>query len=103
MEETPDQKRLGRESHVRRELGRFFSAHLGTPPSDDERGNLRMLCRHCKANKDKTPKEKIINWMLLRLEERVLRPESQPTDRDLTVCDFLVEELQALVSSRLKR
>lgn len=103
IEETDLNKPPDEELRLRRELARFFKDHLGNAPSDEEKGNLRMLCKHCSANKSKTPKDKIINWMLLRVEERVLRPESRPSPRDLIVCDFLVGELQAMVSSRLRR
>lgn len=91
-----------REEAIRTELARFFGAHLGSAPASNDRGSLRMLCKHCKANKNGTPKEKLINWMLLRTEERLLLPDVQPSPADLTVCDFLVSELQALVRSRLK-
>jgi hypothetical protein len=51
-------------------------------------------------NKSKTPKEKLINYKLLRLEERLFSDEF--SEKESYICEFLIEELLKYVSSSLR-
>lgn len=80
-------------------LQEFLERYLGDRVLETNEGALRMLILRAKSSRNKTPKEKLIVWMLLRLNERLLDPDQQPSSRDLVVCDFLLTELGSLVAT----
>jgi hypothetical protein len=54
-------------------------------------------------NKNNTPKEKLINYKLLRINEKMFASESEDISlKDSVICEFLVEELIKYVSKSIK-
>ncbi len=55
-------------------------------------------------NKNNTPKEKLINYKLLRINEKLFASESEEISlKDSVVCEFLVDELLKYVSKSIKK
>jgi hypothetical protein len=74
-------------------LKEFLEIHLKSRIVDANSGILKMNILHCKNSFNKTPKEKLINYKLFRIQERLLESESDPNEYDTVVCDFLIQEL----------
>lgn len=79
-------------------LALFLETYLKTKILDRNSGTLRMQILHAKNNKNKSIKEKMINYKLLRLDERLLTDHllEMPL-KDYHVCEFLIEELMKYV------
>ena len=74
-------------------LKEFLEIHLKTKIVDANPGILKMHVLHSKNNFNKTPKEKLINYKILRVQERLLDSETELDDYNKIVCDFLILEL----------
>ena len=74
-------------------LKEFIEIHSKTKISDLNEGVLKMYILHSK-NQNKTPKEKLINYKLLRVDEKLLylSPE-EISEKDSIIVEFLIEEL----------
>lgn len=86
---------------LKEELRRFLEAYLNTKVLGVEDGSLRMHILFCKNNKNSKIKEKMVNYKLLRTEERLLQGQMELNAKDYYVCQFLIEELQSYVASSL--
>lgn len=87
-------------ARLRARLLRFLEAHTGSRVVEPNAGALKMLILHSKNNNSKI-KDKFINYKLGEVARRILdaRP---PSMRDAIICEFLIEELEKYVSSKLK-
>lgn len=81
-------------------LAAFLETHLGTRIPEVSDGALRMHILAAKANRNTKPVEKLINYKLLRLNERLLDGSAKPESDDLVICDFLISELEQYVARR---
>jgi hypothetical protein len=54
-------------------------------------------------NKNKTPKEKLINFKLLRIQERLFPENGEPNAKDSIICEFLILELWKYVERMISR
>lgn len=74
-------------------LKEFMEIHGKTKITDVNEAVLKMYILHSK-NQNKTPKEKLINYKLLRVDERLLNNNSEEiSERDSIIVEFLIEEL----------
>ncbi|MDX1957454.1 MAG: hypothetical protein SFU98_02720 [Leptospiraceae bacterium] len=80
----------------------FFEAYHKTKIIEAKEDTLRMYILLSK-NKNSTTKEKLINFKLLRLEERLFLLGEQFTIKEAIICEFLLEELQKYVSKSIRR
>lgn len=76
---------------LRERLRRFLEVHSKAKILSADPGALRMYILHSK-NSNTKPKDKIINFMLLRLEE-ILLANASPQPEEAVVSDFLLKEL----------
>ena len=83
-------------------MARFLEAHLATKVLGTEGGTLRMFVLLCR-NSNKKPKEKLINWKLGQVAQRLLPEEGghSLSQGDAVICEFLIRELQAYVARSL--
>ena len=72
-------------------LRRFLEIHSKAKILTIEPGTLSMYVLHSKT-KNKSTKEKMINYKLLRLKE-ILLDKKELSVKDRYVCEFLLEEL----------
>tara|TARA_Y100001956_G_C4010583_1_gene137474 strand:+ start:135 stop:551 length:417 start_codon:yes stop_codon:yes gene_type:complete len=72
-------------------LRRFLEVHAKAKILTSDPGTLTMYVLHSKTQ-DKTTKQKMMNYKLLRLKE-ILLDQKEPNIRDRYVCEFLLEEL----------
>ena len=72
-------------------LRRFLEVHAKAKILTSDPGSLTMYVLHSKTQ-DKTTKQKMMNYKLLRLKE-ILLDQKEPNIRDRYVCEFLLEEL----------
>ena len=80
-------------------LGKFLSIYHKTKIIEPKEDTLKMYILLSK-NKNVTPKEKLINYKLLRVNERMFeseQPELSP--KDAVICEFLIEELLKYVAN----
>lgn len=89
-----------RRAELRRRLQRFLEAFLDTRVVDANDGALRMLLLHAR-NRNTKIKEKFIRYKLGELDQRLLGDDPL-TLREAIVCEFLLDELDKYVSSKLK-
>ncbi|MCB1140907.1 MAG: hypothetical protein H7A24_06855 [Leptospiraceae bacterium] len=77
-----------------KDLSVFLEVYHKTKILELREDTIRMYILFSKS-KNKTPKEKLINYKLLRIDERLF-PESKGelTVRDAIVCEFLIDELK---------
>jgi|JI10StandDraft_1071094.scaffolds.fasta_scaffold144084_6 hypothetical protein len=74
-------------------LKEFIEIQGKTKITDVNEGVLKMYILHSK-NQNKTPKEKLINYKLLRIDERLLSNSPEEiSERDSIIVEFLIEEL----------
>lgn len=74
-------------------LKEFLEIQGKTKITDINEGVLKMYILHSK-NQNKTPKEKLINYKLLRVDERLLNNSSEEiSERDFIIVEFLIDEL----------
>ena len=88
--------------NLKRSLARFLEAHLGTKIVEPNDGALKMMVLHAKNNNQKI-KDKFINWKLGEVAGRLL--EGDPDDltyRDFVICQYLIDELNKYVATKLK-
>lgn len=84
---------------LRERLRRFLEIHNKTKILDASEGNLRMHILHARNTKNDKIKDKMINDKLARLDERIFGPASE---KDLIICEFLIEECEKYVASQLR-
>lgn len=82
-------------------LKEFLEIHGKTKIFDVNEGMLRMHILRSK-NQNKTPKEKLINYKLLRVEERLLVPGDEITEKDFIIVEFLLDELMKYYTNSIK-
>ncbi|MCR9141205.1 MAG: hypothetical protein NXI24_03070 [bacterium] len=85
---------------LREQLRRFLEAHLKTRIVEVNNGSLKMLVMLAKNTNAKI-KDKMINYKLAELAKRLL-VDTPVGRRDFVVCEFLIEELNKYVASKLK-
>lgn len=74
-------------------LKEFIEIQRDTKISDLNEGVLKMYILRSK-NQNKTPKEKLINYKLLRIDERLLNNSPEEiSERDSIIVEFLIDEL----------
>ena len=74
-------------------LKEFLEIKGNTKITDLNEGALKMHILHSK-NQNKTPKEKLINYKLLRIDERLLNHNPEEiSERDSIIVEFLIDEL----------
>jgi hypothetical protein len=74
-------------------LKEFLEIHAKTKITDVNEGVLKMYILHSK-NQNKTPKEKLINYKLLRIDERLLNSNvAEISERNSIIVEFLIDEL----------
>ena len=84
-------------------LGKFLSVYHKTKIIEPKGDTLKMYILLSK-NKNTTPKEKLINYKLLRINERMFESEqSEESSKDVVICEFLIDELLKYVASSLKK
>lgn len=82
-------------------LRRFLEVHLKTKLVEVNNGSLKMLVMLAKNNANTKIKDKLINYKLAELSKRLL-VDTPVSRRDFVICEFLTEELNKYVASRLK-
>ena len=88
---------------IKNKLKIFFEAYHQTKIIDP--GNDGIFKTHIllSKNKNKTPKEKLINYKLLRVNERLFSSDSEDISmKDSIICEFLVDELIKYVQKSAK-
>ncbi|HMV41019.1 MAG TPA: hypothetical protein PK079_11925 [Leptospiraceae bacterium] len=81
----------------------FIEIHEKTKISDLNEGVLKMYILHSK-NQNNTPKEKLINYKLLRIDERLLNNSPEEiSERDSIIVEFLIEELMKYYARSKKK
>ncbi len=103
MSEEMDSTEVLNAAQLREGLRIFLEAYMKAKLLSNDAGTLRMHILHAKNSRDKSVKEKQINYLLLRLEERLLKKDEKLSMKELHVCEFLVEELQAYVKNSISR
>lgn len=84
-------------------LKEFLEIHGKTKITDVNPGVLKMYILHSK-NQNKTPKEKLINYKLLRIDERLLNYSPEEIgERDSIIVEFLIEELMKYYAKSKKK
>lgn len=84
-------------------LKEFLEIQAKTKITDVNPGVLKMYVLHSK-NQNKTPKEKLINYKLLRVDERLLNGDTEEiSERDSIIVEFLIEELMKYVARSRKK
>lgn len=84
-------------------LGTFLSAYHKTKIIEAKEDTLKMYILLSK-NKNNTPKEKLINYKLLRLDERMFNSENlELLPKDAVICEFLIDELLKYVAKSIKK
>lgn len=84
-------------------LKEFLEIHGKTKITDVNPGVLKMYILHSK-NQNKTPKEKLINYKLLRIDERLLNDSPEEIgERDSIIAEFLIEELMKYYARSKKK
>jgi hypothetical protein len=84
-------------------LKEFLEIQGKTKITDINEGVLKMYILHSK-NQNKTPKEKLINYKLLRVDERLLNNSPEEiSERDSIIVEFLIEELMKYYSRSGKK
>lgn len=81
-------------------LRKFLEAYFKTKILEAKDDTLQMYILLSK-NKNKVPKEKLINYKLLRLAERLFPESGTLTVKDSIICEFLIEELQKYVKNSI--
>lgn len=80
-------------------LGKFLSIYHKTKIIEPKDDTLKMYILLSK-NKNTTPKEKLINYKLLRVNERMFEnAESELSPKDAIICEFLIDELLKYVAN----
>lgn len=92
--QIPDKQQLKQELKV------FLEAYMKTKILDTEDGTFIMYIR-LSHNKNKTMKEKFINYKLLRIQERIFTNGEEITEKDAIVCEFLIDELKKYVAKSI--
>lgn len=84
-------------------LKEFLELHGKTKITDVNSGVLKMYVLHSK-NQNKTPKEKLINYKLLRVDEKLLNDSPEEiSERDSIIVEFLIEELMKYYARSRKK
>lgn len=79
----------------------FIEVHSKTKISDVNEGVLKMYVLHSK-NQNSTPKQKLINYKLLRVDEKLLNSQDEISERDSIIVEFLIDELMKYYSRSRK-
>ena len=89
------------QTELQQQLLRFLEVHNKTRILESNAGMLRMHIALAKNNHNKTIKDKIINFLLARVEERLLK-DAPPTEEDLIIANFCIQEVGAYYQNSLK-
>ncbi|MCB1179166.1 MAG: hypothetical protein KDK36_16400 [Leptospiraceae bacterium] len=79
----------------------FLEAYHKTKILEAKDDSLKMYILLAK-NKNKTPKEKLINFKLLRVDERLFPEDGNMPPKDAIICEFLIDELKKYVAKTIK-
>lgn len=85
---------------LREQLRRFLEIHLKARLVKADNGSLKMMVMLAKNTNTKI-KDKLINYKLAELSKRLL-VDGPVSRRDFVVGEFLMEELNKYVASKLK-
>jgi hypothetical protein len=89
---------------IKDQLKLFIEAYHKTRIIDSTNDGIFKTHILLSKNKNNTPKEKLINYKLLRINEKMFESEtSEISLKDSVVCEFLVDELLKYVSKSLKK
>ncbi len=84
-------------------LGKFLSIYHKTKIIESKEDTLKMYILLSK-NKNVTPKEKLINYKLLRVNEKMFESgEPELSAKDAIICEFLIDELLKYVANYHKQ
>ncbi len=89
-------------SELKERLRKFLEIHNKTRLLEAEDGTLKMHIMHAKTRNDKI-KDKFINFLLLRLSERMLSGNGAFSAKDAVICEFLMEEIEKYVAASLNK
>jgi len=78
---------------LKEKLKRFLEVHNKTKIPGSNDGSLKMHIAHARNHKKTHKKDLIINFLLSKLEERLLDAPSPIAPETLVECRFLVAEL----------
>lgn len=82
----------------------FFEAYHKTKIIDFTNDGIFKTHILLSKNKNKTFKEKLINYKLLRVNELIFDNESnEPSIRNLVIAEFLIDELLKYVQKSIKK
>ena len=84
---------------LKEQLRRFLEIHVKTRLVEVNNGSLKMLVMLAKNTNTKI-KDKMINYKLAELSKRLL-VDGPVSRRDFVICEFLIEELNKYVASKL--
>ena len=84
---------------LKKRLQRFLEIHTTSKIQSPDDGALTMLVRYSRTQNTKI-KDKMINYKLGELEKRLLLPKL-PAYKDYIICEFLIDELEKYVRSKL--
>jgi hypothetical protein len=88
---------------IKDKLKLFIEAYHKTKIIDPKNDGIFKTHILLSKNKNNTPKEKLINYKLLRINEKMFASESEEISlKDSVICEFLVEELIKYVSKSIK-
>lgn len=83
-------------------LAEFLSIYHKAKIIEPKEDTLKMYILLSK-NKNNTPKEKLINYKLLRVDERMFPSDKQELSvKDAIICEFLIDELMKYVARQKK-
>ena len=89
---------------IKDQLKLFIEAYHKTRIIDPTNDGIFKTHILLSKNKNNTPKEKLINYKLLRINEKMFESEtSEISLKDSVVCEFLVDELLKYVSKSVKK
>lgn len=78
----------------------FLEAYHKSKILEAKDDSLQMYILLAK-NKNKTPKEKLINFKLLRIQERLFPDTGEIPPKDAIICEFLIDELWKYVEKSI--
>ncbi len=97
------EEKIKTKQEIKDKLKIFIEAYHKTKIIDPKNDGIFKTHILLSKNKNNTPKEKLINYKLLRVNERLFASESEEIPvKDSIICEFLVEELLKYVSKSIK-
>ncbi len=97
-------EKIKSKQEIKDTLKLFIEAYHKTKIIDPKNDGIFKTHILLSKNKNNTPKEKLINYKLLRINEKLFASESEEISlKDSVVCEFLVDELLKYVSKSIKK